>query len=808
MGGRQPVDSSENNGLWDWNLETNRVFFSPRWLSMLGCEQQEVGNSPEEWLQRIHPEDRKQVQAWVEAHLAGGPAELESHHRMRHKDGSYRWMSCRGLTLWDEKGRAVRLSGSHVDITAEKVSDPLTGLPNRFLLLDRLSNSIQRAKRHGEFYFALLLLNVDRFKTVIERLGARGADQLLIATARRLETCLRAGDTVARLGGDHMLARVGGDEFTILLDGLNQVGDAKTVAERLLQEIAAPFHIAGREVFLTASVGIALSATGYSDPEEILRDADTAMYRAKSLGKARCEVFDTAILKEVENHRQLEIDLRQAVARNEFVLAYQPIISLATKRIAGFEALVRWNHPARGLVSPLDFIPAAEQTGVIVPLGRWVLAEACRQTREWQEKFPELWISVNLSGVQFLQPSFARDIEDTLKAAGLPPRSLILELTESSIMQNPEAVSSMLMRLRVLGVQIAIDDFGTGYSSLSYLRQFPLDYLKVDHTFLRSAETSRDTAEVVRTVANLSHQLGLRVIAEGIENAGQLSFIESLNCEYGQGFLFAKPVASDRAATLLEAGLTALSEDSGKTEGPAAAPASDERPPKPGRSWKKFRGIASACLALTAFLLISGYLSTRSRPAPPAPAAAPSRPPTAAPSRQPAAAPSRPPAAAPSRPPAAAALAPTALAAKVDAAPAARNAAPAARLEKPIAETPSPTPTLTFPVIHNHVFGSCRGTLQVAADAVSFFSEKEKDSFRLEQGSYSVLIAEDQLTLKSQSKTYNFKSAIARGKSENSAELAHIARSISAVHSQAGSGGPVRPRDPAQPAESAVGPPP
>ncbi len=761
MGRNQAVDSGEKNGLWDWNLETNRVFFSPRWLSMLGCEEHEVGNSPEEWLRRIHPEDRQQVQAWVDAHLSGKPSDLESQHRMLHKDGSYRWMSCRGLTVWDEQGRAVRMAGSHADITAEKVADPLTGLPNRSLLVERLANSIQRARRHSDFYFALLLLDVDRFKAVIERLGATAADQLLVATARRLETCLRAGDTIARLGRDHVLARVGGDEFTILLEGLNEVGDAKKVAERLLQELSDPFHIAGREVYLSASIGIALSATGYSDPEEILRDADTAMYRAKSLGKARCEVFDTAILESAESRQQLEIDLRQALARNEFVLAYQPIVSLATNRIAGFEALIRWKHPLRGPVSPLEFIPVAEETGMMGPLGQWVLAEACRQAREWQEKCPELWVSVNLSGVQFLQPSLVEEIEECLRVAELAPRCLILELTESAIMQNPEAVSSMLMQLRVLGVQIAIDDFGTGYSSLSYLRRFPVDYLKIDHFFVRRAASSQDTAEVVRTVAALSHQLGLRVIAEGIENTGQLKFIRSLNCAYGQGFLFSKPIGSAEAAALLAEGIPAFAETSAGPKDPATAPVADEHRTEADRPRKQVRRVAFACLAAAAFILISaaGYLSTRSRPAPPAPLSL-------------------------GQQPAAARQAPAATAAEVVVAPPVRREAPAPKpaQKKQEAATPGQTLTYTFPVVHDHAFGSCRGTLQVAPDAVSFFSDKEKDSFRFEQGAYTALISGDRLTLKSRLKTYNFKSAIARSKSENTAELGNIARSISAVH--------------------------
>ena len=491
----------------------------------------------------------------IDTELAGSSREFEYQHRLRHNDGTYRWMSCRGVIERNENGQAVRITGSHSDITAEKVVDALTGLPNRLLLLDRLTRSIARAKRSSDHVFALLMLDLDRPETLTARLGSAASDQLLVAAARRLETCLRAGDTGVRLGRDHVVARLGGDVFTVLLDGLNEVGEAKDVAERLLKEVSAPFELNGREVFLSTSCGIALSATGYCRAEEVLRDADTALHRAKSLGKSRCEVFDTAVLVSSQTQLRLEADLQEALDRQEFSLFYQPIMSLASSEIAGFEALVRWQHPVRGMVSPQEFIPIAEKTGLIVPLGRWILREACRQLKAWQEnlRIPQnLWVSVNISSLQFARPSLVENICEVLREVQLAPNCLVLELTEGILMVNPEAASSLLMELRVLGVRTGLDDFGTGYSSLTYLRQFPVDYLKIDQSFVQGMETGRDVFEIVRTIRGLAQQLGLRVIAEGIENAGQLDLIRSLNCEYGQGFLFSKPVEHESAETLLK----------------------------------------------------------------------------------------------------------------------------------------------------------------------------------------------------------------------------------------------------------------
>ena len=545
-----------NDGLWDWNRRTNDIYFSPRWKAMLGCHENELDNSVEGWFARVHPEDRERLETALAAHCEGQTEHFEHEHRILHQDGTYRWVLSRGLAVRDTAGSVTRMAGSQTDITERKVADGLTGLPNRILFIERLDRALERVKRDKSLLFAVLLLDLDRFKVVNDSLGHVAGDQLLIALSHRLETSLRSSDTVARLGSAPTMARLGGDEFTILLDRIKNVSDATCVAERLQQQLATPFSISGHEVFTTASIGIALSATGYDRPEEIVRDAETAMYRAKTHGKACYEVFDTDMYARAVTLLQVEIDLRRAVERQEFVVFYQPLVDLHSGQLVGFEALVRWQHPQRGLVSPLEFIPTAEETGLIVPIGAWVLRAACQQMHLWQQQFPTprpLAVSVNLSCKQFVQADLVEHVEHVLRDTGLEPHSLKLEITESVLMEQTSSITTMLGRLHTLGVQLSLDDFGTGYSSLSYLHRFPIQILKIDRSFVSSMNVDSKHAEIVRTIIALARNLGMDVVAEGVETAEHLAALRALQCHYGQGYWFAKPLDAPAATALLAA---------------------------------------------------------------------------------------------------------------------------------------------------------------------------------------------------------------------------------------------------------------
>ena len=410
--------------------------------------------------------------------------------------------------------------------------DALTFLPNRSRFTELLRRSISRARMDEQYSFAMLFLDLDRFKVVNDSLGHAVGDQLLVAVARRLEQCVRPGDTVARLGGD---------EFTVLIDNTPSVNEATRVAERIMIELQRPFYLQGQDVFVSASIGIALSGTGYQMPDDLLRDADLAMYRAKANGKSRYEVFDQKMHAHAVALLQLETDLRLAIEREEFRIMYQPVISLRTGRIAGVEALVRWEHPQRGLVSPDEFLSVAEETGLVVPMGNWVLREACRRLAEWRHDNPsiaDLTISVNLSARQFVHPDLVAHITEALEESGLPPRCLRLEFTESVLIEREEPVIETVARLHALGIRLDLDDFGTGYSSLGYLHRFDLDGLKIDRSFVSNMGPNGERSEIVRTIVALANNLGMEVIAEGVETKAQLAVLQGADCDLVQGYLF------------------------------------------------------------------------------------------------------------------------------------------------------------------------------------------------------------------------------------------------------------------------------
>ena len=528
-----------NDGLWVWDLRGDDVYYSPRWKAMLGYGEAEIGQSPEEWLSRVHPDDVVLLRTAIQRHLRGETPHLESEHRMRCRDGEYRWMLSRGLAVRDTGGTPVRFAGSQTDVTERKLAvdrlmhdafhDALTGLPNRALFMDRLERAMEQQRRHPDAMFAVLFLDLDRFKVVNDSLGHVFGDELLVAVAERLAHMLRSSDTVARLGGD---------EFAMLIDGIDHEADAVRAAQRLQDALLVPFRIGPHEIFTSVSIGIALSTTGYHRPQDVLRDADIAMYRAKAAGKARHELFDVAMHERAVKLLEIETDLRRAIDRGELRVHYQPVIELQSGRLAGFEALVRWQRGDE-LVSADEIIPLAEETGLIVPIGEWVLRESLRQLREWGE---DVDIHVNLSPKQLLQPNVVEIVTSALRDAGVAPHRLHLEVTESLLIDNAEAAGALLRELRATEVGLSLDDFGTGYSSLSSLRQFPFDMIKIDRSFLLDADARRGD-EIVRTVSALARTLGMQVTVEGLETAEQVERMRTLGVDYAQGFYFARPMA-------------------------------------------------------------------------------------------------------------------------------------------------------------------------------------------------------------------------------------------------------------------------
>jgi diguanylate cyclase (GGDEF)-like protein/PAS domain S-box-containing protein len=536
-----------NDGLWDWDVPQEKLYLSPRWKEMVGCREDEVTTRPDEWFSRVHKDDRQPLFDRLHAHWRGLTPHFEIEFRVEHRDGSYRWMLCRGLAIRGRDGQATRMAGSLTDITESKVADALTGLPNRILFLDRLERSIEHRRRKKNHVFAVLFLDVDRFKLVNDSLGHDIGDQLLLGIARRLEASLRSSDTIMRMSWEPTVARLGGDEFCVLLDGVGKSDDVNLIAERLLKEIAVPFKLRGHDVFATVSIGVSLSPIGPVTAEEMLREADIAMYHAKTQGKRQYRVFDPAMRVRAVERMELETSLQHALDHDEFLLHYQPIIALASGQQIGFEALVRWRHPQRGLVYPGEFIAVAEETGLIVPIGWWALREACRQVKAWMDERPDdqtPFVSVNCSNRQIVEPDFTERIESILIEEQVPAKCLKLEITESILLENHGTANQVLRRLRDIGVRIAIDDFGTGYSSLAYLHNLPIDVLKIDRSFVAKMGHADEGIEIVRTIITLAHSLGMSVVAEGVENRRQLEQLRELGCEYGQGFYFSAAVSS------------------------------------------------------------------------------------------------------------------------------------------------------------------------------------------------------------------------------------------------------------------------
>ncbi len=547
----------------------NRLYNSPAYQKVLGYSSEELKLTSS--VEQIHPEDQPRVlEAAEKAKVTGRGERLE--YRMRHKDGTWRNLESVATAIPNEQGQIERLVIVNRDITDRKraevalahnaLHDSLTDLPNRALFLDRVRHVLALSHRHTSYKFAVLFIDLDEFKVVNDSLGHAAGDALLIQIARRLSASIRGVDTISRsvlmqtasqVANEGSLARVGGDEFTILLEDIRDCGDAIRVAERLQERLIIPFVVERQEVVIAASIGIAFCATSYTNSEDLIRDAEIAMYRAKREGKARCQVFDAEMHIVAVKRLQLETDLRRALELGEFRVHYQPIVSLQSGRIAGFEALSRWQRP-EGLLSPAHFIQIAEQTGIILPMNRLLLREACLQLRAWQSEFPAdppLTMSVNITPREFAQPDLVAQIKTILSEVEIQPSSINVEITETIAMADSQRSSLVLSELKALGVHISIDDFGTGYSSLSRLQGFPVDTLKVDRSFISKIDTDGETRKIVRIIIMLAHNLGLKVVAEGAETAKQVELLKQLKCELVQGYFFARPGDHAAAQALL-----------------------------------------------------------------------------------------------------------------------------------------------------------------------------------------------------------------------------------------------------------------
>jgi diguanylate cyclase (GGDEF)-like protein/PAS domain S-box-containing protein len=552
-----------NDGLWDWDLERNEIFFSDRWKSMLGFGANELGSSPEEWLARTHPDDRERLHADLRAHLEGRDESFCGEYRMRRKDGHHRWMLCRGMAVRDERGRPLRIAGSQTDVTTRKIAeeqlrhdashDALTGLANRALLVERLEETVVRATEQAS-RFSVLFLDLDKFKIINDSLGHGVGDKLLVQTAERLAATVRDFDVTRDATRPSLLARIGGDEFVILAEGARHDDEVTALAELLQQALRFSFSIDGDEVFTGVSIGIASSDIGYRAAEDVLRDADTALYKAKAAGRGGHAWFDRGMHEEALTRWRIESELRRGIEEGKLHMVYQPVIDARTGEIFECEALLRWHHPELGPLVPADFIPVAESTGLIVPLGRWAFRAACAQFGAWirAKSVPEdLVVTVNISAKQLTgDRHLVKDVERTLAETGVPAARLRFEITESAMMASPAALAT-LREIRALGIRFYLDDFGTGYSSLSYLHRMPIDALKIDGSFVRAMASDPTSRSIVHAISTLGHSLGMTVIAEGVETEGQREALRAVDCDALQGFAIHAPLEADKLVSLV-----------------------------------------------------------------------------------------------------------------------------------------------------------------------------------------------------------------------------------------------------------------
>ena len=544
-----------NDCIWDWDAVSNSAYFSPRWNEMVGLPPDATVDRLEDWFDRVHPDDVAELRRQVSARPEGDRRHFEHEHRLRHENGDYLWVYARGLILTDDAGKAVRMAGSISSIAKRKetesqlihraLHDALTGLPNRVLFIDRLQQALRRYKRNNDLQFAVLYFDLDRFKFVNDSLGHSAGDSLLVSIARRLMSVIRPGDTVARMGGD---------EFAVLVSDIEDEADTAQVAERIHTLFEQEFAIAGRGMYTSASIGVAVVTGQYESPEQLLRDADLAMYRAKRSETDKTVIFDTTMHQAAVSRLNMETDLRRAFARGEFVVYYQPIVTLSERRIVAFEALLRWLHPEKGILAPASFLNVVEDTGMLATVSWWVLEQACRQAGEWRRVFgggAPLGMSVNVSAAMFSAENSAQRVKSIVLDSGIAPQDLSLELTERDCMDHEEATRAMLHELHEFGIKIHMDDFGTGYSSLSYLQRCAYDTLKIDRSFVQNIGSEDQSMAIIKTIVGLGRMLNMNVVAEGVESQGQMDALVSMECPEAQGFWFSRPVPPGEAGELL-----------------------------------------------------------------------------------------------------------------------------------------------------------------------------------------------------------------------------------------------------------------
>jgi diguanylate cyclase (GGDEF)-like protein/PAS domain S-box-containing protein len=548
------------------DVKGRRLYNSPAYKRILGYSAAELGETSA--FEQIHPEDRfKVLEAAREARETGVGRRLE--YRIKHKDGSWRVLESLASTVRDANGEVAKLVIVNRDITERKRAeeqlehnlfhDTLTGLPNRRLFLDRLQHAFARARRDAEHSYALVLVNLDHFKVFNETMGTAAGDRVLQEIGRAISNCLREDDTIARressgVAGEAALSRLGGDEYTLILDAVSDPSDAMRIAKRIQAAVAEPFFIDSREVRASASIGIALGTLAHEQPEDVLKDADAAMRRAKALGGSRCEVFDEAMHTRAEGRLRLEADLRAALSARQFRIHYQPVVRLDTRAVSGFEALLRWEHPTQGLISPDRFMEAAEDSGILVSIGHWLMLQACRQLREWEQSaFPQepLHITVNVSARQFADARLASDIQHALRETGIDPSRLQLEMTESVAAADPKLGVTVMAHMKHMGIGVILDNFGIGAASLRVLRQFPVDALKIDRSLIREMQTDRSANDMVEMIITLAHKMNLYVIAEGIETVRQFERLRELGCEFGQGYYFSQALEAKAVGAFL-----------------------------------------------------------------------------------------------------------------------------------------------------------------------------------------------------------------------------------------------------------------